>query len=169
MRVAEQKIFIGHGHSLVWLELKSFLQDEFNLTIDEFNRVSTTGIATSNRLEQMLDDAAFAFLILTAEDEATDGKLHARENVVHEAGLFQGRLGFKKAILLLEETCEKFSNIDGLGYIPFPTGKIRAAFEDIRKVLKREGLIEVGSPSSGSPPERKGRFQYTYPRTPRDS
>jgi Predicted nucleotide-binding protein containing TIR-like domain len=73
MRVAEQKIFIGHGHSLVWFELKSFLQDEFNLTIDEFNRVSTAGIATSNRLEQMLDDAAFAFLILTAEDEATDG------------------------------------------------------------------------------------------------
>jgi hypothetical protein len=74
----------------------------------------------------------------------------------------------QKAILLLEETCEKFSNIDGLGYIPFPTGKIRAAFEDIREVLKREGLIEVGSPSSASPPERKGRF-YTYPRTPRDS
>jgi hypothetical protein len=169
MRAAEQKVFIGHGHSLVWLELKSFLQDDLDLTIDEFNRVSTAGIATSNRLEQMLDDAAFAFLILTAEDEATDGKLHARENVVHEAGLFQGKLGFRKAILLLEETCEKFSNIDGLGYIPFPTRKIRAAFEDIRKVLKREGLIEVGFPSSASPPERKGRFQYTYPRTSRDS
>jgi len=80
------------------------------------------------------------------------------KNVVHEAGLFQGRLGFKKAILLLEETCEKFSNIDGLGYIPFPTGEIRAAFEDIREVLKREGLIEVGSSSNASPPERKGRF-----------
>jgi predicted nucleotide-binding protein len=51
----------------------------------------------------MLEDAAFAFLILTAEDEATDEKLHARENVVHEAGLFQGKLGFKKAILLLED------------------------------------------------------------------
>jgi predicted nucleotide-binding protein len=149
MRAAEQKVFIGHGHSLVWLELKSFLQDDLDLTIDEFNRVSTAGIATSNRLEQMLDDAAFAFLILTAEDEATDGKLHARENVVHEAGLFQGRLGFKKAILLLEETCEKFSNIDGLGYIPFPTGKMRAAFEDIRKVLKREGLIASEEKSGG--------------------
>jgi hypothetical protein len=69
----------------------------------------------------------------------------------------------------VSSACEKFSNIDGLGYIPFPTGKIRAAFEDIREVLKREGLIEVGSPSNASPPERKGRFQYTYPRTPRDS
>ena len=169
MTTAGQKVFIGHGHSLVWLELKSFLQDDLHLTIDEFNRVSTAGVATSNRLEQMLYDAAFAFLILTAEDESTDGKLHARENVVHEAGLFQGRLGFEKAILLLEEKCENFSNIDGLGYIPFPTGKIRAAFEDIRSVLKREGLIAGGSPSSAGPPERKGRFQYTHPRTPGDS
>jgi hypothetical protein len=143
MRATGQKVFIGHGHSLVWLELKSFLQDDLHLTIDEFNRVSTAGVATSNRLEQMLDDAAFAFLILTAEDEATDGKLHARENVVHEAGLFQGRLGFTKAILLLEETCEKFSNIDGLGHIPFLTGKIRSAFEDIRGVLKREGFLSA--------------------------
>jgi predicted nucleotide-binding protein len=169
MGTAGQKIFIGHGHSLVWLELKSFLQDDLHLPIDEFNRLSTAGLATSNRLEQMLGDAAFAFLILTAEDESTDGKLHARENVVHEAGLFQGRLGFEKAILLLEEKCEKFSNIDGLGHIAFPTGKIRAAFEDIRSVLKREGLIASDSPSSAGPPERKGRLQYTYPRTARDS
>jgi hypothetical protein len=157
--VTAKKVFIGHGHSLVWLELKSFLQDDLHLTIDEFNRVSTAGIATANRLEQMLDDA-------TAEDEATDGKLHARENVVHEAGLFQGRLGFEKTVLLLEETCEKFSNIDGLGYIPFPKGKIRAAFEDIRKVLN-ERLIAPeeksgsGLSSSSQPRERKSRLQYT--------
>ena len=50
-----------------------------------------------------------AFLVLTAEDEQTDGTLHARENVIHEAGLFQGRLGFEKAIILLEEGCQEFS------------------------------------------------------------
>jgi predicted nucleotide-binding protein len=169
MATVGQKIFIGHGHSLVWLELKNFLQDDLHLTIDEFNRVSTAGVATTNRLKQMLNDAGFAFLILTAEDESKDGKLHARENVVHEAGLFQGKLGFEKAILLLEEGCEIFSNIHGLGYIPFPTGKIRAAFEDIRSVLKREGLNKDTSPSSALPPERKGRIQYTYPRKPMDS
>ena len=99
----------------------------------------------------MLDDAAFAFLILTAEDQHADEKLHARENVVHEAGFFQGRLGFKKATLLLEETCEKFSNIDGLGHIPFPPGKINAAFEEIRKVPEREDRI-TSEPKSGVAP-----------------
>ena len=57
---------------------------------------------------------------MTAEDEQPDGTLRARENVIHEAGLFQGRLGFEKAIILLEEGCEEFSNIEGLGQIRFP-------------------------------------------------
>ena len=63
-------------------------------------------------------------------------------NVVHEAGLFQGRLGFTKAIILLEDGCEGFSNIEGLGQIRFPKGNIQSAFEEIRRVLEREGLIE---------------------------
>jgi predicted nucleotide-binding protein len=78
---------------------------------------------------------------MTAEDEQSDGTVRARENVVHEAGLFQGRLGFRKAIVLLEDTCKEFSNINGLGQIRFPKGKINAGFEEIRRVLEREGLI----------------------------
>ena len=90
----------------------------------------------------MLDAAAVAFIILTAEDEQADGKMHARLNVIHEVGLFQGRLGFTKAIVLLEEGCEQFSNIEGLGQIRFPAGRISAVFEEVRRVLEREGLIE---------------------------
>jgi len=63
-------------------------------------------------------------------------------NVIHEAGLFQGRLGFMKAILLIEEGCAEFSNIHGRGQIRFPQGKISPAFEEVRLVLGREGLIE---------------------------
>ena len=64
-------------------------------------------------------------------------------NVVHEAGLFQGRLGFDRAIVLLEEGCEEFSNISGLGQIRFPRGKIKSAFEDIRQVLEREDVLSA--------------------------
>jgi len=135
-------IFIGHGHSQVWRVLKDFLKDRLGLPVDEFNRVPSAGIPTSARLSEMLDSAAFAFLIMTAEDEQTDGKVRARENVVHEVGLFQGRLGFTRAIVLLEEGCEEFSNIQGLGQIRFPKGDIAAKFEDIRAVLEREGVIK---------------------------
>jgi predicted nucleotide-binding protein len=78
---------------------------------------------------------------MTGEDEQVDGKLRARENVVHEVGLFQGRLGFGRAIIVLEEDCEEFSNIHGLGQIRFPKGNLKAVFEDIRAVLEREGLV----------------------------
>lgn len=135
-------VFIGHGRSSAWRDLKDFVQERLRLPWDEFNRVSVAGLPNTVRLSQMLDSAAVAFIILTAEDEQRDGKMHARMNVIHEAGLFQGRLGFEKAILLLEEGCEEFSNVEGLGQIRFPSGNISAKFEDIRRVLEREGLVE---------------------------
>src|SRR5262249_12944762 len=109
--------------------------------IVEFNSESVAGKSTTTRLSELLDAAGFAFLVMTGEDEQPDGKLRARENVVHEAGLFQGRLGFERAIVLLEEGCEEFSNIHGLNQIRFPKGDIAAKFEEVRVVLEREGLI----------------------------
>jgi len=135
-------IFIGHGRSLYWRELKDFVSERLNLPWDEFNRVPVAGVTNITRLAQMLDQACFAFLVLTAEDEQADGNHHARMNVIHEVGLFQGRLGFERAIVLLEEGCEEFSNIQGLGQLRFPKGNISAIFEDIRAVLERDGIIE---------------------------
>jgi len=135
-------VFIGHGRASAWKDLRDFIRDRLHLPWDEFNRVPIAGVTNIARLSQMLDGATIAFLIMTAEDEQADGKLRARMNVVHEAGLFQGRLGFERAIVLLEDGCEEFSNIQGLGQIRFPKGNISAVFEEIRLVLEREGLIE---------------------------
>ncbi len=135
-------VFIGHGQSLVWHDLKDFLQDRLKLRWDEFNRLPVAGVTNIARLSEMLDSAAIAFVIMTAEDERADGGIQARMNVVHEAGLFQGRLGFTKAVVLLEEGCDQFSNIEGLGQIRFPKGNIKAVFEEIRKILERERLLD---------------------------
>jgi predicted nucleotide-binding protein len=135
------KIFIGHGRSRIWRDLKDFVHERLGLPWDEFNRESTPGISTKERLETMLDDAMFAFIVMTAEDEHADNTKHARVNVVHEAGLFQGRLGFQRAIVLLEDGCEEFSNIAGLGQIRFPSGDLSSKFDEIRRVLEREKLV----------------------------
>lgn len=134
-------VFIGHGHSHQWRDLKDFISERLKLPWDEFNRVPIAGVTSITRLAQMLDQACIALLVMTAEDEDTDGHLHARMNVIHEAGLFQGRLGFERAIILLEEGCQEFSNIQGLGQIRFPKGNIKAIFEPVRQVLEREGII----------------------------
>jgi predicted nucleotide-binding protein len=134
-------VFIGHGRSHEWRLLKDFIKDRMHLPYDEFNRVPVAGFTNIARLSEMLDAASIAFLVLTAEDEQLDGKTHARMNVIHEVGLFQGRLGFSKAIVLLEQDCEEFTNIQGLGQIRFPKGNISAAFEEVRLVLERENLV----------------------------
>lgn len=135
-----EKIFIGHGRSHVWFQLKDFLRDRLGLACDEFNLEPAAGISTTARLEAMLAEAGFAFVIMTAEEEHVDGKVYARPNVIHESGLFQGKLGTRKAIVLLEEGCSDFSNISGLTQIRFPHDDLRPALEEIRRVLEREGL-----------------------------
>jgi predicted nucleotide-binding protein len=135
-------VFIGHGRSKEWKDLKDFIDERMRLPWDEFNRVPVAGIANTVRLSAMLDAAAIAFLIFTGEDETADGKMQARMNVVHEAGLFQGRLGFNRAIILLEDGCQEFSNIEGLGEIRFPKNNIKATLHEVQLVLEREGLIQ---------------------------
>ncbi|MBD3649099.1 MAG: nucleotide-binding protein [Pseudomonadales bacterium] len=139
----EKRVFIGHGQSPLWRELKDFISDRLGLSWDEFNREAVAGFTTFERISEMLDEASFAFLIMTAEDQHQDATTHARQNVVHEVGLFQGRLGPKRAIILLEEGCSEFSNIVGLSQVRFPEGRISAIFEDVRRVLEREGIVNA--------------------------
>lgn len=134
-------VFIGHGRDREWLVLQNFLEKKLDLQVVEFNSVATAGVATAVRLQTMLEQSHFALLVMTGENDQADGTRHARENVVHEIGLFQGRLGFSRAIVMLEDGCEEFSNIHGLGQIRFPKDNISAVFEDIRDILDREGLL----------------------------
>jgi len=143
-RLSGNRIFIGHGHSPLWRQLKDFLHDRLGLPWEEFNRIPAAGITNVARLSEMLDNAVLSFHVLTAEDERKDGTQVARLNVVHEAGLFQGKLGFTRAIVILEEGCEEYSNIHGLGQIRFPTGHIEAAYEEVRRVLEREAILLKG-------------------------
>jgi predicted nucleotide-binding protein len=138
------RVFIGHGGSPQWRELKDYIQDKLGLPVDEFNRVPVAGFTTGARLSEMLDSAAMAFIVMTAEDEKADGTRTARANVIHEAGLFQGRLGFEKAIVMLEDGCEEFSNIHGLSQLRYPSVKISAQFHEVRALLEREGLLQSG-------------------------
>lgn len=134
-------VFIGHGRSKLWARLKIFLQDELSIATVTYESEPRTGESIIPVLEKMLDQATFAVLVLSAEDETADGSRRARQNVVHEAGLFQGRLGFKKAILLVQDGIEEFSNVAGLQYIPFTDDKIEQSFYELQRVLKREQQI----------------------------
>ena len=134
-------IFIGHGRSALWRQVKSFLEDALGLTVVCYESESRAGESIVPILEKMLAEAEFAVLLLTGEDETASGSVRARQNVVHEIGPFQSRLGFNKAILLKQLGVEDFTNVDGLQYISFAEDRIEQAFPELIRALKREGLL----------------------------
>jgi predicted nucleotide-binding protein len=132
------KVFIGHGRNPQWRDLKDHLQDLHGFDVVAYEIGPRAGLSVKEVLENMLSESSFALLLLTGEDEQTDGTLHARQNVIHELGLFQGRLGFTRAIAVLEEGVDEFSNIFGVNQIRFSCGMIRETYGDIIATIRRE-------------------------------
>jgi hypothetical protein len=131
-------IFIGHGRSKAWEELKNHLQDKHGHSVVAFESGARAGHHIRDILDEMLTESSLAFLVLTGEDETADQCLRARQNVIHETGLFQGKLGFSRAIVLLEQGVEEFSNLAGIQHIPFPKGHISETFGEVLAVIRRE-------------------------------
>lgn len=138
---SQPRVFIGHGRSSLWARVEQFLEKELGLATVNYESESRVSESITSVLEEMLNQASFAVLVLTAEDATGDGGKRARQNVIHEAGLFQGRLGFKKVVMLKQEGLEDFSNVAGLQYISFSGDEISDAFYELQRVLKREGLV----------------------------
>ena len=137
-----QCVFLGHGRSKLWARVKMYLEDELDLATVSYESESRVGESIVPILEKMLDQATFAVLVLTAEDDTQDGSRRARQNVIHEAGLLQGRLGFKRAVLLVQQGVEEFTNVAGLQHVPFSGDNIEQAFYELSRVLKREKVID---------------------------
>jgi len=134
-------VFIGHGRSKLWARMQLFMQDELQLKTVSYESESRVGLSIVPILEEMLGQATFAVLILTREDETAEGLWRTRQNVIHEAGLFQGHLGFQRVVMLVQSGLENFSNVAGLQYIEFQGDNIEQTFWEVQKALKREGLV----------------------------
>lgn len=137
-KVVEPRIFIGHGNSSQWKELKDHLHEKQGFEVEAYEMGARAGFTVKEVLDEMLAASSFALLVLTGEDEDAQGKMHARENVIHELGLFQGRLGWRKAIILLEEGVQEFSNIHGVNTIRFSKDAIREGYGEVLATIKRE-------------------------------
>lgn len=137
-RSERPSIFIGHGRSPLWRDLKDHLHDHHHFEVQAYEIGARAGHTIRDVLEEMLLKSSFALLVMTGEDMDAAGGLHARENVVHETGLFQGRLGFTRAIVLLEEGTYEFSNIHGINQVRFSRGNIRETYGEVLATIRRE-------------------------------
>lgn len=129
-------VFIGHGASSHWRDLKDHLQDKHQIKIEAYETGARAGHTIRDILEDMSKKSTFALLVMTAEDMQGDGQIRARQNVIHEIGLFQGRLGFNRAIIIRESGVEEFSNIYGVQQIRY--NNISETFGEVLATIKRE-------------------------------
>lgn len=145
---SQVKIFIGHGRNKQWRDLKDHLHEQHEFEVIAYETGARAGFTITEILEEMSSRASFALLVLTAEDNGIDGTIRARENVIHEVGLFQGKLGFKRGIIVLEDGCNEFTNISGVQQIRFTKGSIKETYGDILATIYREFGITFTSQSS---------------------
>jgi len=136
--IEQPVVFVGHGQNAQWKDLKDHLHEKHGFKIVAYETGARAGHTIRDILESMLEESSFAILVLTGEDETKDGDVRARQNVIHEAGLFQGSLGFDRAIVLLEEGTEEFSNLAGIQQIRYSKGKIIETYGEVLATLRRE-------------------------------
>jgi predicted nucleotide-binding protein len=133
-------VFVGHGHGTLYLVVVDFLRTRLGLSVDTFESEPTGGLHNIKRSEDLLDRAGFAVIVATGDDVTADGQMQARLNVIHELGLFQGRLGFQNVALMRQEGTREFSNLSGYQELRFNGEEIRGKFEELRGMLRREKM-----------------------------
>jgi len=131
-------VFIGHGGSGDWRDLKDHLTDQHGIEVVAYETGARAGHTIRDILDEMMTKSSFAILVMTAADEQANGTMNARPNVIHEVGLFQGKLGFNKAIVALERGTNLFSNLDGIQQLRFSSNNIKEIFGDVLATIKRE-------------------------------
>jgi predicted nucleotide-binding protein len=143
--VVRPRIFMGHGRDDQWRDLRDDLRDHHGLDVYAYETGVHAGESITEVLDEMTSEAGLALLVHTGEDEVSteDGDqrrtaLQARQNVIHETGLFQGVLGWKRALVLRERDCDGFSNIHGIQELRFERGHIREMTGEVLAVIERE-------------------------------
>jgi predicted nucleotide-binding protein len=131
-----RRVFITHGHDPAWREVQNFVEKECTLKLPtlELAYAASKGRTVIEKLDGESQNCSFAVIVMTGEDEANE-ELRARENVIHEAGFFQGRYGRERVCLLHEDGVSIPSNLGGVVYCPFPKGRVSAALIDLQREL----------------------------------
>ncbi|AWZ08177.1 MULTISPECIES: PfkB family carbohydrate kinase [unclassified Streptomyces] len=136
-------VFIAHGRSPEWLAVKSFVERRFGLPVYSFESDSWGSRPVTEALTDYLQRCSFAICVLTAEDATGDGQLVARQNVIHEIGLFQGHYGFDRVIVLAEDGCESVPLPAEPYTSTFPRHAIDRTFWYLDRALQNQGFSHI--------------------------
>jgi len=128
------KIFLGHGRNPAWNRIYMYLKDELGYDVEAFETHSRVSSHIIEILNNFLTNCDVAVIVMTPDDSTSEGTSRARQNVIHEIGLFQGRFGFKRVIVFQQANIEEFSNISGLQVVRFHDDSVEGFYE-LRRAL----------------------------------
>jgi sugar/nucleoside kinase (ribokinase family) len=129
-------VFISHGRSPAWRAVRDFIEKYFDLRVLAFESDSWAGLQVSEALTEYLERCSVAVCVLTAEDDVGDSVRQARQNVVHEVGLFQSRYGFDRSIVLVEEGCAFVPEAPEACILTFPHDNIDHTFYRLGELIR---------------------------------
>jgi sugar/nucleoside kinase (ribokinase family) len=132
-------VFVAHGRSPQWLAVKAFVEQRFGVPVYSFESHSWGSRPVTEALTEYLHRCSFAVCVLTAEDVTGDGHLVARQNVIHEIGLFQGHRGMDRVLVLVEEGCDSVPAAAAYSAV-FPRNAIQQAFWPLDRALQSHGF-----------------------------
>jgi predicted nucleotide-binding protein len=132
---APQRVFISHGRSQHWRAVQDYIENDIGLETMELAQEANRGLTVIEKLFDRASHCDSAVIVMTGDDMAPDGP-RVRENVMHEIGLFQGKYGRQRVVLLHEEGVSIPTNLSGVVYIPFPKQGIEAGFYVLQRELK---------------------------------
>jgi sugar/nucleoside kinase (ribokinase family) len=133
-------IFISHGKNSEWFAVQRFVEDKFESPVYSFESAPWEGHELSEALSKNLERCSLSVCVLTVEDLTGDGRKFARQNVIHEIGLFQGKHGFDRVVLLVEEGCDFVPQAAVPYTINFPHNRIYSAFYKLAEIIKSHGF-----------------------------
>lgn len=137
---ARRGVFVAHGADPQWRRVRTVIEQDWGLPVFDLS-TETHGDDLASQIREHLIECGFAVCVLTAETHGPGKVGYADQSVVHQAGLLQGRYGFRRVAILVEEGCEAFSNVAGLIRLDFPSGRIESTFWQLERMLRREGLL----------------------------
>jgi len=141
---ATKNVFIIHGRDeLNARRLADSLREE---GVTPIVMMAQPGLsrALTDKFEDEASKCSFAFALFTVDDlvsSETEQYGQARPTVIYETGWFIGRLGKKRANLLLQSGAEMHTDLQGVSRIHFQND-VREKFQEIRRELRAVGLVD---------------------------
>jgi sugar/nucleoside kinase (ribokinase family) len=136
-------VFLVHNENVYQGVVRRFVEEDCGLPVYELTSSDIARSDFATILGERMPKCSFAICLLGKKEAMADGRFRADQNVVYQAGFFQGRFGFGRVALLAEEGCDPFSNIAGIVRLDFPSPQVDSTFIDLQRMLRREGLMRL--------------------------